>query len=116
MIKFVPNMKYLYAAMFLDGLMLGFVASYFSHLIPEPIRSSLNVGIVLMINGVGAMIGGYFSGYLSDKISPGQLGVLGFLFITFTLLLTLLSHYITLSSLAYPSLMGFLWGVSLYFL
>lgn len=51
---------------------------------------------MLMINGVGAMLGGYFSGYLSDKVTPPQLGIMGFMFITLTLLLTLLSNYLTL--------------------
>jgi predicted MFS family arabinose efflux permease len=92
--RFFPKMKYLFAALMLDGLMLGFVASYFSHIIPESIRTSLNLGIILMVNGVGAMIGGYFSGYLSDMIRPSQLGIMGFLVILMTLLLTLLSNYI----------------------
>lgn len=96
--------------------MLGFLASYFSHLIPERIRSELNVGITLMINGVGAMLGAYLSGYLSDKISPPQLGIMGFLFIILTMLFTLLGYNMELQTLTYPCVLGALWGVCLYFL
>lgn len=79
--------------MVLDGLMLGFTASYFNHLIPQPIRNSQNVGIILIINGFGAIIGGYFSGYLSDKILPSDLGIMGFLFLIINFLLTLLANF-----------------------
>ncbi len=92
-LQFYPKMWHMYAAMTLDGLMLGFMAAYFSHIIPEPIRTGLNVGIVLMMGGAGSILGGYFSGYLSDKIPAHRLGISGFLFITLTLLLTLLTNY-----------------------
>jgi predicted MFS family arabinose efflux permease len=109
-------MRHLFAALLLDGLMLGFVASYSSHLIPEHLRSPLHVGIMLMLNGVGAILGGYFSGYLSDKVTPPQLGVLGFMFIILSLLLTLLANYLSLETIGYPCFLGFLWGVCVYFL
>lgn len=87
-------MKYLIAALFLDGLMLGFITSFFSHMIPESIRTPQNIGIVLMINGLGSIIGGYLSGYLSDKVKPSKLGVAGFMFIILTLLIALLSQFV----------------------
>ena len=33
-IVFYPKMKYLIAALFLDGFMLGFITTFFSHMIP----------------------------------------------------------------------------------
>jgi predicted MFS family arabinose efflux permease len=74
------------------------------------------VGIALMIKGVGAIIGGYISGFLSDSIPAPKLGIAGFLFIILSLLLTWLANYLTLETIAYPCFLGFLWGVSLYFL
>ena len=93
-IVFYPKMKYLIAALFLDGFMLGFITTFFSHMIPESIRSPENIGIVLMVNGVGSIIGGYLSGYLSDKTSASKLGVAGFMFIILTLLIALLSQFV----------------------
>jgi predicted MFS family arabinose efflux permease len=109
-------MWHMFAAMTLDGLMLGYMTSYFSHIVPEPIRSGLNVGIVLIMGGTGAILGGYFSGYLSDKIPAPKLGIAGFLFITLMLLLTMLAHYQPYYTLFYPCVLGFLWGLSIYFL
>jgi predicted MFS family arabinose efflux permease len=47
-----------------------------------------------MVNGVGSIIGGYLSGYLSDKTSASKLGVAGFMFIILTLLIALLSQFV----------------------
>jgi predicted MFS family arabinose efflux permease len=47
-----------------------------------------------MVNGIGSIIGGYLSGYLSDKVVPSKLGVAGFMFIIFTLLMALLSQFL----------------------
>lgn len=115
-IVYYPKMKYLIAALFLDGFMLGFITTFFSHMIPESIRTPKNIGIVLMVNGVGSIIGGYLSGYLSDKTSASKLGVGGFIFIIFTLLIALLSQFVYISTLTFPCFISFFWGVSLFFL
>lgn len=109
-------MKLLIVAMILDGFMLGFATSSFSEMVPQPIRSSLNVGIVLIVNGAGSIIGGYLSGTLSDKIPASQLGIIGFLYLILTFLITMLTDYIKLETLAFPIIVGFLWGIGLYFL
>lgn len=69
-----------------------------------------------MINGFGAIIGGYLSGYLSDKLPPPRLGISGFLFMIITLLLTFLTKFVNFETLVYPSIIGLLWGICLYFL
>lgn len=109
-------MKHLFVALLLDGLMQGFISSYFSHLLPSEIRTTVNLGIILSIKGLGSIIGGFLSGILSDKIKVNEVGILGFLFIILTLLMTLLNNFAELSTITYALVIGFMWGVSKYFL
>lgn len=115
-VKFYPKMKHIVLAIVLDGLILGFTASYFSHLLPDSLQSDLNVGILLIVHGFGGIIGGYLSGFLSDYIPVLKEGIVGYLFIAGTMLLTILKNYVHFETITFALVIGFLWGVALYFL
>jgi len=114
MFKFYPKMKYIILAIALDGIMLGFVTSNFSNMLPESVRDDLHLGIMLMIHGVGGIIGGYLSGFLSDTIAVPRVGILCFFFIMFTMLFTLLRSFIEFELPIYSYFVSGFWGISLY--
>ena len=51
-------------------------------------RDSLHLGYLLIITGVGAIIGAFLAGYLTDKIKTSKVGTLIFLFTLLTMFLT----------------------------
>lgn len=104
-------MKHLLFVIVIDGLMLAFSTVTLSSLIPkdkDDKKDEFNFSIVLIFFGVGTILGGFLSGYLSQNISVKKTGVLS------TLLFGICCLY-TLITLQYPSLTmgfigGFLWG------
>ncbi len=109
-------MKHIIPAMILDGIMLAFTTTNFSNFLPETLQTDYNVGLLHISNGVGAIIGGFLSGYLSSRIAVIKEGVILFLFTILTLLLTLLNYFYYFEGLTYPLITTFLWGISLFFL
>ena len=105
-------MKYLLCLIAIDGLMLAFSTVLLSKLIPQnsdekKFKSDFN--IVLICFGGGTIIGGFLSGYLSQKISIKKAGLM-------SILLFVICCIYTLVNLRYPSLImgfigGFLWGL-----
>jgi predicted MFS family arabinose efflux permease len=75
-------------------------------------RDSLHLGYLLMITGIGAIIGAYLAGYLSDIIKTTQVGILIFLFTLLTMLLTFLAFMINFETITYALVLGFMWGIS----
>ena len=84
-------MKYLIFAMILDGFFTAFIATNFKDFLPTPFKTNFNVGLLHISNGVGAIFGGYLSGFLSDKIAPLKEGVILFMLTTIVLLITTLN-------------------------
>lgn len=109
-------MKYVILAMILDGFFTGFIATNFSDFLPVPLKSNFNVGLLHISNGVGSIIGGYLSGYLSIKINVLKEGVILFLCTTLILLITTFNTLLTIESLAFPIIITFLWGIAFSFL
>jgi len=93
-IEFYPKMRHTIIAIVLDGLILGFVATNYSTLLPVDLKTDLNVGILLIIHGVGGILGGTISGFLSDYMTVPQEGNITFLFILVTMLVTSLKVYV----------------------
>jgi len=87
-------MKYIIFAMILDGFFTGFIATNFSDFLSIPLKSSFNVGLLHISNGVGAIIGGFISGELSVKIQVLKEGVILFLFTTLVLLVTIFNSLV----------------------
>ena len=54
--------------MVLDGFLLGFTTTNFSTLLKPDDETNFNIGLLHISNGTGAIIGGYLSGYLSNKM------------------------------------------------
>ena len=109
-------MKYTILAMILDGFFTAFIATNFSDLLPVPLKSNFNVGLLHISNGVGAIIGGYISGILSSKIHVFQEGVILFLFTTLVLLITCFNSLISFETLLLPLIITFIWGIAFSFL
>ena len=109
-------MRYIIIPMVLDGFILGFNTTDFSKFLPENLKTDVDLGIMLMVHGIGAAIGGYTSGTLSDKMPVAHEGILCFTFITITSFLSLLREVVTVTTFTFPLLLGFLWGIGLYFL
>ena len=89
-------MKYLIFAMILDGFFTAFIATNFSDFLPVPFKTNFNVGLLHISNGLGAILGGYISGFLSDKIPPLKEGVILFTLTTLVLLITTFNELLTI--------------------
>ena len=72
-------MYYLYALVVLDGIIAGFISIYLNKLLPEDIRTDLNVGYILMVEGVGCIFGAVTSALTSDRFKVMYVGVAGML-------------------------------------
>lgn len=81
-------MYYLWLPIIFEGFIASFVSSYLSKIIPEHLRSNLNVGYMLMILGIGCTIGAFLSASLSDRISVLNLSKFGMLIICLCAVLT----------------------------
>ena len=69
-----------------------------------------------MVHGTGAAMGGYFSGYLSDIMKISLEGTMMFAFMVVTFALSLLRESIAVGTFTFPLILGFMWGLALYFL
>lgn len=92
--KFYPKMYYIYVPVILDGIISGFISVYFSKLIFSGIRTDLNVGYLLMIEGVGCIFGAMTSAHLSDKFTVYNVGRAGFILILFAIGITFANYII----------------------
>lgn len=110
-------MMHIVPAMALDGFLLGFTTTNFSNLLKEEEASdAFKVGLLHISNGIGAIIGGFISGYLSSKIPVLVEGVILFFITIVSLLLTYFIKLIDFETIAYPLFITFLWGIALFFL
>ena len=107
-------MKILIPAMVLDGFLLGFTTTNFSTLLKAEDETNFNVGLLHISNGIGAIIGGYLSGFISTRIHVLKEGVMLFLYFALSLLLTYFIKLVDFEGLAYPLFITFLWGITLY--
>lgn len=72
----------------LKGFLLAFKSTHFGSILPAEYETSFNVGILLLFSGGGAVLGGWLSGYLSEKIDMLKQG--SYLFGGIVLLLVLI--------------------------
>jgi sugar phosphate permease len=94
MFRYYPKMKSVIFILLIDGVCLGIYSSQITHLIPY--ENDLNLrnkkaGFCTIFLGIGATIGGFMSGYLSDKMKIVNAGKASILFF----LLACLVNYIT---------------------
>jgi predicted MFS family arabinose efflux permease len=92
--KYYPNMYYMYIPIILDGIISSFISIYFSKLIYEGIRDRLNVGYLLMSEGVGCIFGAILSAFMSDKYSVINVGRAGIFAVLVTCGLTFANYMI----------------------
>ena len=57
-------------------------------------NDSMHLGYLLMVAGIGAVVGAFFAGYLTDRIKTSQVGILIILLTLSTMLMTLLVFYV----------------------
>jgi predicted MFS family arabinose efflux permease len=103
-------------SLILDGLILGYITANNSKMLPVNIRTDLNVGFLLIILGIGAVVGGLISGYLSDRIRITIEGKICFLIVVFTILLSAIINQLNPETVVLPFVSSFFWGVTLHFL
>ena len=116
-IAFIPTMYPVLVILFIDGLSLAVYSSEISHLLPpDTPKDDKNklAGIATISLGTGAAIGGYLSGFISDKVGGLLAGRIG-------LCSWLVSCAVFISAIWWPSLWlaflaAFLWGFSLFFI
>ena len=101
----------------IDGVALGFVSSMILHLIPS--TGNLNhdhsrAGVLQIFMGTGACIGGFFSGFLTDKFRTRLVGYFSLTLMVSACLLTILVD--RLHSYEMSCFCGFWWGIALFFL
>lgn len=94
----------------IDGLILGFISSSVTHLLPYSNYSKLQAGIFLIFLGLGAIIGGLLSGLLSDKLAIIKVGKSSFFLISICIFLSLPAILSLIEDLAYSYFLGFMWG------
>lgn len=63
---YYPKMSYMFIIIILDGLVSGFISTYINKLIFVDIRTNLNVGYLLITEGIGCIFGAVLSAFLSD--------------------------------------------------
>jgi predicted MFS family arabinose efflux permease len=74
-----------------DGLVLGFVSSSSSKLMPKN-SEKIKVGIFLIILGFGCVFGGYLSGYVSDLFQMKNVGRFAIMMVLVAAVLTALAQ------------------------
>ena len=72
----------------------------------------LHLGYLLMVAGVGAVIGAFLAGYLTDKIKTTQVGICIILFTILTMIMSFLVFYYKFETIMYALTLGFMWGIS----
>lgn len=78
----------------LDGILSGFISTYLSKLLPEGIRTDLNVGYMLMVEGVGCIIGAMVSAFSSDKFHVANIGIVGVFILLIASAVTYINKYV----------------------
>ena len=87
-------MYYMFIPIILDGIISGFISIYFSKLINIDIRTDLNVGFLLMTQGVGCIFGAMLSAFMSDKYHVINVGRAGMVLILVTSALTFVNYLV----------------------
>ena len=72
-----------------DGCILGFISASVTHFLPTDHYDKVSVGIFLIFMGVGAILGGYISGFFSDKFLIIKVGKSTFLVLGICMFLSL---------------------------
>lgn len=103
-------MYYLFIIMVFDGVIAGFISTYLSKLLPEEIRTDLNVGYMLMTEGIGCILGAVISAFSSDKFKVINVGRVGMVVLAFTCALTYINYSITVETVYFPFFVAFWWG------
>jgi len=75
----------------IDNIMLGFTAIYLNKLLPEEQRTELNVGYLLMVQGVGCIFGAFTSAFACDRFQVISVIILGVIVIALTCLATFIT-------------------------
>ena len=88
-------MYYLYLMVIIDGITSGFISTYFSKLLPENLRSDLNVGYMLMVEGVGCIIGAMASAFSSDRFHVANIGMVGIVILLIASGFTYINYYLS---------------------
>ena len=101
-------MKSLIPLLIFDGLILGFISTSSTKLMPIE-SSRVDIGIFLIVLGAGCIVGGFVSGYLSDLISmknAGRLAVMAVLVVSVATVFV--QRYL---SMWVAFVIAFFWGV-----
>ncbi len=99
-----------------DGCILGFISATSTHLLPINHYSKIEVGIFLVFLGLGAIAGGYFSGFLSDKFPIIKVGKSSLLLIGISIFLSLPVISGLVISLFYSYFLGLIWGFAWHYM
>jgi len=94
----------------IDGVLSGFISTYLSKLLPESIRSDLNVGYMLMVEGVGCIIGAMISAFSSDRFHVANIGIVGVLMLLVASGITFINYYVDFTLVYFPYVTAFFWG------
>lgn len=92
-LRYYKTMVALVPLLIYDGFILGFVSTSSTNLMPKQ-SNIVEIGVFLIILGIGCVIGGFSSGLISDKIemkNSGKLGILMTLMVS--VLTTLISQF-----------------------
>jgi predicted MFS family arabinose efflux permease len=109
-ILYYPKMSYMFIVIILDGLVSGFISTYISKLIYVDIRTNINVGFLLMTEGVGCIFGAMLSAFLSDKFEVLNVGRAGLGALMLTACLTLVNYIVEPQTMFFPMVVGVCWG------
>ena len=101
----------------IDGLILGFTSTSLSKLVPSSDsihQKSLQAGFCVTIFGFGTILGGFLSGYLSNKLNIHITGKLSIILYAICCLITLLAvNFLTFEG---GLMVSFIWGIGKYFI
>lgn len=103
-------MYYLWLPIIFDGFISGFISTYLNKILPESLRTDLNVGFMLMLEGFGCILGAVTSATLSDRFSVLNIGKVGMMIILLSCALTYLNELLNFEGLEFPFFVAFVWG------
>lgn len=108
--RYYPKMYYMFIVIILDGLVSGFISTYINKLIHVDIRTSINVGYLLMTEGLGCIFGAMLSAFLSDKYSVINVGRSGLGVLMGAISLTFVNYMVEPQTMFLPLFVGISWG------